>query len=126
MAKENKTNLQETEFTEEQLNYVYENRRYVDRKETIGFIMWDAAQSFNINLYSGRFITNVVGVDLGLQAILGVINGVWDVVNDIFFGTIVDKTRTRWGKFRPYLLALAIPGFILTCLFWLKPLMCEG
>ncbi len=126
MAKENKTNLQETEFTEEQLNYVYENRRYVDRKETIGFIMWDAAQSFNINLYSGRFITNVVGVDLGLQAILGVINGVWDVVNDIFFGTIVDKTRTRWGKFRPYLLALAIPGFILTCLYWLMPLMFEG
>ena len=109
MAKENKTNLQETEFTEEQLNYVYENRRYVGRKETIGFIMWDAAQSFNINLYSGRFITNVVGVDLGLQAILGVINGVWDVVNDIFFGTIVDKTRTRWGNFVLTYLLLRFP-----------------
>ncbi len=113
---------------EEQLNtnYVYENRRYVGRKETVGFVLWDAAQSFNINTYSDRFITNIVQVDLSLQMIEQSINGVWDIVNDIFMGTIVDKTRTRWGKFRPYLLALAIPGLIGTCLYWLMPLIFEG
>ena len=116
----------EKEYSEEQLNYVYENRRYVGRKETVGFVLWDAAQSFNINTYSSRFITNVVGVDLGLQAILSVINGVWDVVNDILFGAIIDKTRTRWGKFRPYLLALAIPGCILTILYWMMPILFKG
>ena len=106
--------------------YVYENRRYVGTKETVGFVLWDAAQSFNINKYSDCFITNIVQVDLSLQMIEQAINGVWDIVNDIFMGAIVDKTRTRWGKFRPYLLALAVPGLIGTCLYWLMPLMFAG
>ncbi len=104
-------------------DYVYENRRYVGRKETVGFVLWDAAQSFNIDKYSDRFITNIVQVDLSLQMIEQTINGIWDIVNDIFMGAMVDKTRTRWGKFRPYLLALAVPGLIGTCLYWLMPLI---
>lgn len=120
------TAVSEKEFSEQQLNYVYENRRYVGRKETVGFVLWDAAQSFHINTYSDRFITSVVGIDLGLQSIIGVVNGIWDVVNDIFMGAIVDKTRTRWGKFRPYLLILAIPACILTMLYWMQPLFFPG
>lgn len=103
-----------------------ENRRYVGKKETIGFVLWDASQSFNINLYTDRFITNIVQVDLSLQLIVQAVNGVWDVINDIFMGAIVDKTRTRWGKFRPYLLLLAIPGCVLTCMYWLMPYLFEG
>ena len=115
-----------TQSTDLNTGYVYENRRYVGRKETVGFVLWDAAQSFNINMYSGRFITNIVQVDLSLQMIEQAINGVWDIVNDIFMGALVDKTRTRWGKFRPYLLALAVPGLIGTCLYWLMPLIFTG
>lgn len=48
------------EYSEEDLHYVYENRRYVGAKETVGFVLWDAAQSLNINTYSSRFITNIV------------------------------------------------------------------
>ena len=87
-----------------------QDRRYVGAKESVGFIIWDAAQSFNINIFSTRFITSIVGVDLGLQTVVNTINSVWDIVNDIFFGAVIDKTRTRWGKFRPYLMFLAIPG----------------
>ena len=103
-----------------------QDRRYVGTKETLGFIIWDAAQSFNINIYSTRFITSIVGVDLGLQAIVNTVNSVWDIINDIFFGAVIDKTRTRWGKFRPYLMFLAIPGCILTSLYWLMPHFFEG
>ena len=102
------------------------NRRYVGTKETLGFIIWDAAQSFNINIYSDRFITSIVGVDLGLQTLVNSVNSVWDIINDIFFGAVVDKTRTRWGKFRPYLLFLAVPGCILTSLYWLMPHLFAG
>lgn len=114
--------------TGEELNtgYIYENRRYVGRKETVGFVLWDAAQSFHIDTFKDRFITNIVQVDLSLQVIEQTINGIWDVVNDVFMGAIVDKTRTRWGKFKPYLLALAIPGFIGTCFYWLMPLLFAG
>lgn len=107
-------------------NYAFENRRYVGRKETVGFVLWDASQSFNINTYSGRFITNIVQVDLSLQLIVQFVNGIWDIVNDIFMATIVDKTRTRWGKFRPYLLLLAIPGCIMTICYWLMPYLFAG
>ncbi len=102
------------------------NRRYVGSKETFGFVVWDAAQSFNINIFSTRFITSIVGVDLALQTLVNAINSVWDIVNDVFFGAIVDKTRTRWGKFKPYLLFLAFPGCILTALYWAMPYLFAG
>ena len=103
--------------------YVYENRRYVGRKETIWYIVYDMCQSFHINSYSSRFITNILQIDLDYQTIVNAVNGVWDIVNDVFIGAIVDKTRTRWGKFKPYLVALGIPGTLGTCFYWLLPLL---
>ena len=114
------------QFTDEQLGYVYENRRYVGTKETVGFVLWDAAQSLNINTYTTRFITNIVKIDLGYQTIQKAINSVWDIVNDIFMAAIVEKTRTRWGKFRPYLLGLAVPGCIATLFYWFMPILFSG
>lgn len=124
MADEN-SELQHA-YSDEELQYVYENRRYVGTKETVGFVLWDAAQSLNINTYSTRFITNIVKIDLGYQTVARAINSVWDIVNDIFTAAIVEKTRTRWGKFRPYLLALAVPGCILTLIYWFMPLLFGG
>ena len=124
MADEN--TVQEHQYSDEELQYVYENRRYVGAKETVGFVLWDAAQSFNINTFSTRFITNIVKIDLGYQAIAKTINSIWDIVNDVFTAAIVEKTRTRWGKFRPYLMGLAGPGMILTLLYWFMPLFFGG
>jgi len=41
---------------------------------------------------------------------------VWDAANDFIMGTIVDKTRSRWGKCRPYLIFVPIPILIITVL----------
>lgn len=111
---------------EQESSVKMQSRRYVGKKETFGFVVWDAAQSFNINIFSTRFITSIVGIDLGLQTATNFINSIWDVVNDIFFGAVVDKTRTRWGKFRPYLMFLAFPGCALTMLYWLMPYLFAG
>ena len=43
-----------------------QDRRYVGAKESVGFIIWDAAQSFNINIFTSRFLTSIVGIDRGL------------------------------------------------------------
>ncbi|HZJ75455.1 MAG TPA: MFS transporter [Clostridia bacterium] len=106
--------------------YIYENRRYVGLRETVWYVIFDMCQSFNINTYSSRFVTNILQIDLDYQTVINSINGVWDIVNDIFIGAIVDKTRTRWGKFKPYLVALGIPGTLGTMLFWLLPLLFPG
>lgn len=106
--------------------YVYQDRRYVGRKETLAYVLFDVSQSFNINAFSERFIFDVLHIDFAYLAILNLIGGVWDVINDVFIGTIVDKTRTRWGKFKPYLIIFAVPGTILGCLYWMMPLFFPG
>ena len=74
----------EKELTDDQLSYVYQNRRYVGLKETVGFVLWDAAQAFNINARSSRFVNNIVELPLSLSALVSTINTPWDLFNDVF------------------------------------------
>jgi len=98
------------------------NRRYVGRIETATYVLFDSSKSFNIDAYATRFVLDVLKINLVRLTLIGLINGIWDVVNDTFIGVIVDKTRTRWGKFKPYLILFAVPATIGTCLFWMAPL----
>ncbi len=106
--------------------YVYENRRYVGIKETIWYVVYDMCQSFNIDSFSERYVTSILQIDLDFQTIINFVNGIWDVINDIFTAAVVEKTRTRWGKFKPYLVALGIPGTLGTCFYWLMPIFFKG
>ena len=47
----------------------------------------------------------------------------WDSVNDTFIGVLVDKTRSRWGKFRPYVILGEIPLTVLGMWYWLIPFL---
>ena len=106
---------------EDALKYVHQDRRYVGSRETAAYIMYDASQSLNINKYEERFRWDVIKIDFNFIAIQTSIAGVWDVINDTIIATIVEKTRTRWGKFRPYMLFLQIPLTILGLWKWLLP-----
>ena len=66
---------------------------------------------------------NILKIDLVLQSVTNGIISVWDIINDIFLAAIVDKTRTRWGKFKPWLVVYAIPGAFLTLLYWALPML---
>lgn len=96
-------------------------RRYVGRKETIAYVLNDVASSLNIDDYKERYIYDVVKIDFNLLAIQNVVSTTWDSVNDTFIGVLVDKTRTRWGKFKPYVLLGEIPLTILGMWYWLIP-----
>ncbi len=100
---------------------VPKDRRYVGSKETFAYILDDIAQSFNIGKYDDVFKMNILKIDLVLQSVTNGIISVWDIINDIFLATIVDKTRTRWGKFKPWLVVYAVPGVFLTVMYWALP-----
>jgi len=118
---ETSTKTQE-QVEENKKNYAAQGRRYLGNQETFGYVLFRASQDFGINGYADRFIFDVLHIDFTYLAIVNTIGGIWDVINDPLFGAIVDKTRTRWGKFKPYLILFAIPGTIGTCLYWMMPL----
>ena len=103
-----------------------EVRRYVGKKETIAYVLNDVAASLNIDDYKERYIYDVVNIDFNLLAIQNVVATVWDSVNDTFIGVLVDKTRTRWGKFRPYVILGEVPLTILGMWYWLIPFIFPG
>lgn len=96
-------------------------RRYVGRNETAAYIAQDFADSFSIGKYGNRFIWDVVKIDFRINGIVTLFTGAWDIVNDMFISAIVDRTRTRWGKFRPYLIWMKIPLTLFGMLYWLMP-----
>ena len=67
------------------------------------------------------FLVNVVGLDPAAAGLSLGIGRVWDALNDIFIGTLSDRTRSRWGRRRPYLMFGAIPLGIAFVLMWLVP-----
>lgn len=59
---------------------------------------------YMINTYLTLFYTDVVGLSASAISLIMLIARIWDAVNDPMMGAVADRTRTRWGKFRPYLM----------------------
>lgn len=81
-------------------------------KEKIGYGMGDAGSCMIwsvLALYLTWFYTDVYGLDAGLVGTLFLVIRVFDAFSDPVMGAICDRTRTRWGKFRPWLLWMAVP-----------------
>ena len=108
--------------TENRTTYdVNKPMRYVGRRETFAYILNDIGASLNINDFKERFIYDVVKIDFGYLAIQNIIATVWDSINDTFIGVTVDRTRTRFGKFKPYVLFGEIPLTLIGLCMWLIP-----
>ena len=67
------------------------------------------------------FMMDVIGMTPALVAIILFVGRSWDYVNDPIIGHLSDRTRTRWGRRRPFLLFGAIPFGLSFILLWLSP-----
>lgn len=93
-------------------------------KEKIGYGFGDMASSMFWKVFSYYlpfFYSNVFGLSLVDAAALVLVTRIWDAVSDPMMGIIADRTSTRWGKYRPYLLWVAAPFSICGILLFTTP-----
>ena len=74
-----------------------------------------------IGAYFAIFLTDVVGLRGSLAALAIWIGRSWDYINDPLVGYIVDRTRTSWGRRRPFLLFGFIPFGVAFAMLWWRP-----
>jgi GPH family glycoside/pentoside/hexuronide:cation symporter len=74
-----------------------------------------------VGTYLLIFLTDIVGLPVGLAGVPLIIGRSWDWINDPIVGHISDRTRTRWGRRRPYLLFGALPFALAFAMLWWRP-----
>lgn len=93
-------------------------------KEKIGYGFGDMSSSMFWKIFGAYlmiFYTDVFGISAAAVGIMFAVTRVWDSVFDPVVGVIADRTESRWGKFRPYLLYLAVPFALIGILTFLTP-----
>lgn len=96
-------------------------KHYVGIKETILYGIANGGQVMGYNLVRGQltfYFVSVFGIPSEAVTAMIFFMGLWDAFNDPLMGSIVDRTRTRYGKLRPYLIFVPIPLAIVTVLLF--------
>ena len=93
-------------------------------KEKIGYGFGDAASSMFWKLFSMYlmfFYTDIFGISAVVVGTMFLVTRIWDAAFDPFVGILADRTETRWGKFRPYILWMMIPFGIIGVITFTTP-----
>lgn len=96
-----------------------QNPSRVTWSEKLGYSLGDFAANFVLQtqlMFLLNFYTDVYGVSASVVAVLMPLARVGDAVNDLVIGSLADRTHSRWGKYRPWMLATSVP---LGISFWL-------
>lgn len=97
---------------------------FIQLKEKIGYGLGDAASSMFwkvFSMYLLFFYTDVFGLDAATVGTMFLITRIWDSFFDPVVGVMADRTQSKWGKFRPYLLWIAIPFGIIGVITFYTP-----
>ncbi|WP_218418921.1 glycoside-pentoside-hexuronide (GPH):cation symporter [Alteromonas lipotrueae] len=96
----------------------------VSAKEKIAYGLGDTASNFifqTVMLFLTFYYTDVVGIPAAAVGSMFLLVRVFDAVTDPLMGSLADRTRTRWGAYRPYLLWLALPFALCSVLAFTSP-----
>ncbi len=96
----------------------------LDLKEKVGYGFGDLASSMFwkiFGMYLLFFYTDIFGLPAAAVGTMFLITRIWDTLFDPVVGVLSDRTRSRWGKFRPYLLWFALPFGIIGTLMFITP-----
>ncbi|MDR2005402.1 MAG: MFS transporter [Prevotella sp.] len=93
-------------------------------KEKIGYGFGDMASSMFwkiFGMYSLFFYTDVFGITVAAAGTMFLVVRVWDSFFDLFVGIVADRTKTRWGRYRPYIFWFAIPFSVMGAITFFIP-----
>ena len=93
-------------------------------KEKIGYGFGDMASSMFWKLFGAYlmiFYTDIFGLPAAIVGTMFLITRIWDSAFDPIVGVVADRTHSRWGKFRPYLLWMAVPFGLIGVLTFVTP-----
>lgn len=105
---------------------------YSTKQVSAGEIMWMAIQKFSRSLkmgmdhYQNMYYTKVLKIDLTYITVIKALISIYDTLNNPLMGIAYDRTRTRFGKARPYVLTTPLPFFLLTALLYSGALIMGG
>ncbi len=100
------------------------SKNYVQKKEFYMYCIGGAGQGMIyaiMSSYISDFYTNVMQLPLIFVLLLMLLARVWDAINDPMMGMIVDRTQTKWGKMKPYILFAVVPIAVLSFLMFYIP-----
>lgn len=92
--------------------------------EKTGYSLSDAAANFvfmTMILFQLNFYTDTLGIGAAAAGTMLLVGRLWDAFFDPMMGVLADRTNTRWGKFRPWVLWTAIPWGIVMVLAYTVP-----
>lgn len=104
---ENVTSVVEEEVVTEHIEQASSsNRKYVSPRETMAYLLTNFGQKnllAFVDSFRQFFIISFLGISGSTYGIIMFIESIYDAVDDSLSGLIIDRTRTRWGRLRPWL-----------------------
>lgn len=94
------------------------------KREIVGYGLGDMGFNFywtNISTFLLIFYTDVFGITAGAAATMLFVVKIFNAFTDPMIGAFADRTQTRWGKFRPYLLFMPVPLAVIAVLTYSTP-----
>ncbi|HDQ44394.1 MAG TPA: MFS transporter [bacterium] len=93
-------------------------------REKIGYSVGDTASNLYFQIvmsFIPIFYTDVFGLPAAAMSVMFLVTRLWDAINDPIMGMIADRTNTRWGKYRPYLLWVGLPFTVVSVITFVTP-----
>lgn len=110
------TNIDDIKTTEEELNKLaYTKKRYLTPKEIIAYVLINFGQTNLtqfVDAFKEFFMIQFLKLNTTTYANINLFASIYDAVDDTISGLIIDRTRTRWGRIRPFFI-LPLPLWLL-------------
>ncbi len=131
MSEENNNSVEVStrEYVLETDSPAYMNRRICSTKERVVYILKVATAELSLGKYdstSELFLYKLFGLNPEAHGNAAVTLGIYDLINDPLSAVIIDKMRTRWGKFKPFQYIALLPSIIVGFVTCIMPIIADA